>query len=73
MTKEILLGVVLVIALFFMIALTIYNQVESGFKDKQDKIQQVYEYFGNKLTYKELKKRCPECTNVDYYRVMGKL
>ena len=61
----------LVFLLLFIISLFIYKRYTSGFKDKEQKIEEIAGYLGDKLTYKKLKKRCPECTNIDYYKAKG--
>jgi hypothetical protein len=66
--KAAILVSVLVLLLGFMTVLLIYKKYASGFTDKEKKISEISNYFGEKLTFKKLKNRCPECTNVDYYR-----
>lgn len=73
MNKDILLGWIFIFMIFFIIMLGIYQHLSSGFESKNDKIDRIYKHLGSRLTFSELKKRCPECTNVDYYRVTNKL
>ena len=68
-TKEVIFGIILVGFLLFIGMLFLYEHYTSGFKDKNQKIQEISDHFGDKLTYKDLKKRCPECNNIDYYHV----
>ncbi len=68
MEKDMILGIVLAFFLFFLIALFAYEHYSSGFVDKNEKIGKIVKHLGNKLTYQELKRRCPECDNIDYYR-----
>lgn len=63
--------VILVFFLFFIISLLLYKTYVSGFKDKDQKIEEISKYLGDKLTYRMLKSRCPECTNIDYYKAKG--
>lgn len=73
MEKDWVIGGIFVFFILFLIALWIYESNDSGFRDKQEKINEIYQFMGDRLTYRELKKRCPECTNVDYYRVKRKI
>lgn len=71
MCKDVMIGVALVGFLLFIIALSIYEYYSSGFEDKESKIDKIAKHLGDKLTYSELKRRCPECDNVDYYKAKG--
>lgn len=68
MKKDMMIGVVLAFFFFFLVSLFIYEHYSSGFVDKNEKINKIVKHLGDKLTYQELKRRCPECDNVDYYR-----
>lgn len=59
----------LILVLFFVLALIFYKKYISKFTDKDDKIRQVTSHLqsNGKLNYQNFKKRCTECTNVDYY------
>lgn len=65
----ILFCIVIGFILVTIITLGLYKYNESGFQDRDEKIKQIAYHLGTKLTYETLKKRCPECTNVDYYKV----
>lgn len=64
----IIIGIAIVSFIVFIFALILYKSYVSGFQDKEEKINRIANHLGKNLTYKKLKRRCPECTNVDYYK-----
>lgn len=73
MDRDIIIGWILIFFIVFIMALGVYERITAGFESKTEKIDKIYKHLGDKLTFRELKKRCPECTNVDYYHVTRKL
>jgi hypothetical protein len=64
----ILLGAVIGFVVIAVFILVLYQFNSSGFEDRDTKIKQIAQHLGSSLTYETLTKRCPECTNIDYYR-----
>jgi len=62
-----ILGVIFVFIIFLIF---LHYISQAGFEDKDAKIKKIVQHLGKKLTYQALKKRCPECTNTDYYRAL---
>lgn len=61
----------LVILLLFLMGLALVKEITSGNFRNNSHMYGVALFLKNngQLTYKNLKKRCPECTNVDYYNI----
>jgi hypothetical protein len=62
--------VLFILAFFAILGYIIYKSSTAGFTDKEEKIKKIKADLGGKLTYKALKSKCPECTNVDYYKAL---
>lgn len=66
----------LIVVLIFLVTLFFVKIGVSGFHN--DDVKQKYQkakflYDNNRLTYKNLKRDCPECTNVEYIRIKTQL
>lgn len=68
MPVELVLAATFAFLLLFLVSLGVYEYLSSGFKDKDKKIEEIVNFMGDKLSYNELKRRCPECDNIDYFK-----